>query len=143
MTPAHAYIPGQTPRHPEEMFDAVKSTVRLGMTEADLAVSDAWSTGLDYYHAGFFWECHEVLEAVWMATRQNSRARRVVQAVIQLANARLKLAMGRGNAARRLAEIAATHLAEARLAEHPVLGLTPDWLRAEVSAVRRAARREI
>ena len=143
MTPAHAYIPGQSPRHPEEMFEAVKSTVRLGMTEADLAVSDAWSTGLDYYHAGFFWECHEVLEAVWMATRQNSRARRVVQAVIQLANARLKLAMGRGNAARRLAEIAATHLAEARLAEDPVLGLTPDWLRAEVSAVRRAARKEL
>ena len=140
MTPTHAYIPGRTPRHDEALFDPVKSTVRLGMSESDLAQSDAWSTGLDFYHQGYFWECHEVLEAVWMATRQNSRTRRVAQAVIQLANARLKLAMGRGNAARRLAEIAATHLAEARLGDDPVMGLTPGWLNSEVSAVRRAAR---
>ncbi|MDU8943133.1 DUF309 domain-containing protein [Ovoidimarina sediminis] len=140
MIPPHAYVPGRTPRHDEAMFADVRSTVRRGMTEEDLAVSAAWSTGLDLYDQGFFWECHEVLEAVWMAAHQNSRARFVAQAVIQLANARLKLAMGRVNAARRLADIAAAHLAEARLDRDPVMGLTPDWLRGEVSAVRHAAR---
>ena len=77
-------------------------------------------------------------ESIQATTVRISRAADV--AVIQLANARLKLAMGRMNAARRLADIAAAHLAEARLDRDPVLGLTPDWLRGEVSAVRHEVR---
>ena len=140
MIPPHAYIPGQTPRHPEDLFDAVKATARRGMSPADLARSEAWQAGRDLYDRGFYWECHEVLEAVWMSTGQNTRERRVVQAVIQMANARLKLAMGRGNAARRLERIAAAHIAEARLNAADVLGLTPDWLQAELADIRQHAR---
>ena len=136
MTPPHAYIPGQTPRHPEDLFDGVKATVRKGMSAGELAASEAWAVGLRYYREGFYWECHEVLEAVWMAARQNTPERRVVQAVIQLANARLKMRMGRANAARRLAGIAEGHLADAR-AGGPVLGLAPDWIAGEIVDIRR------
>ncbi len=143
MIPPHAYVPGRTPRHPEDMFDAVKSTAVRGMSAEDLAGSPAWRTGRALYDQGYFWECHEVLEAVWMATGQNTRERRVVQAVIQLANARLKLAMGRANAARRLAGIAEAHLAEARLRGTPVMEIAPDWIRGELAEIRRKAEEEL
>jgi hypothetical protein len=43
-----------------------------------------------------------VLEAVWIASPKNGRDRVALQAVIQLANAGLKLRMGRDRAAMRL-----------------------------------------
>ena len=139
MTPPHAYIPGRTARHPEDLFDPLKVTARRGMTSGELAESRAWAEGLRFYREGYYWEAHELLEAVWMATGPNSAERRMVQAVIQLANARLKAAMGRRNAAERLAGIAAAHLAEARAARGAVLGLSPDWVAGEIADVRRGA----
>ena len=140
MTPPHAYIPGQTPRHPEDLFDPVKSSVRRGMSPEDLAVSEAWQTGLHYYRTGYFWEAHEVLEAVWLATGPNSVERRMVQAVIQLSNAALKARMGRTNATRRLCNIAAAHLAEIPRHRAQVLGLSPEWVLGEAARLRGATR---
>ena len=64
LRPSHAYVPGQNVRHPEDRFDHIKSSVM-----PDVAVQDtqAWQVGLAYLHAGYFWECHEVLEAVWLS----------------------------------------------------------------------------
>jgi uncharacterized protein len=118
-----AYIPGQTPRHPEGAFDALRATARAGMDEGALASSAAFRAGLHYLHTGYFWESHEVLEPVWMACPPNSPARQMAQALIQIANARLKDRMGRPRAASRLRAIAARHLAEA--GQGPVLGLDP------------------
>lgn len=69
---------------------------------APAAHHPALAYGLALYHAGFHWEAHEVLEAVWLATARNGRDRAAVRAVIQLANAALKAALGRPRAARRL-----------------------------------------
>ena len=74
--------------------------------------STAFRAGLAYFEAGYFWECHEVLEAVWMAAPNPSPERAFVQAIIQLANARLKLAMGQPNATRRLCAIVDDLLAD-------------------------------
>ena len=65
--PAHAYVPGQTARHPEGWFDPLKTV------DADPFDSPAMRAGLDYLHAGYFWECHEVLEAVWLALPDSRR----------------------------------------------------------------------
>lgn len=128
--PPFAHIPGANSRHAEGTFAALRATARPGMTEADLAASAAFRAGLAYLHAGFFWESHEVLEPVWMALPPNSPARQVAQALIQLANARLKDRMGRPRAAARLRALAAGHLSEARAGrEGAILGLDP----AEVS----------
>lgn len=133
--PPFAHIPGANARHPEGAFAALRATARPGMTEADLAASPAFRAGLAYLHAGFFWESHEVLEPVWMALPPNSPARQMAQALIQLANARLKDRMGRPRAAARLRALAAGHLAEARAGRAgPILGLDPgavaDWIAA-------------
>jgi predicted metal-dependent hydrolase len=94
------------------------------MTEAELAASPAFRAGLAWLHAGFFWEAHEVLEPVWMALPEGP-ARQMAQALIQLANARLKGRMGRPRAAARLRALAAGHLAAARRGGGRVLGLDP------------------
>ena len=62
--PGHAYIPGVSPPHPDGFFDDLRDTVEEGMTIAELARTDAWSSGQGYFRAGFFWEAREVWEPV-------------------------------------------------------------------------------
>lgn len=127
--PPHAYTPGRTERHPEGWFDALKADVETVQRPED---STAWRAGLAYFHAGYFWECHEVLEAVWLSLLEGSPERHVCQALIQLANARLKVRMDRPRAAKKICDIVQSHLAEAG-DDKVILGLSvvdlDQWLR--------------
>ena len=100
--PEHAYVPGQTPRHTEGRFAPICATARQHMSPAQLAQSEAFCTGLYYFRSGYFWEAHELFEPVWMALEEGSDDRRFLQALIQLANAQLKIKMQRPKAAKRL-----------------------------------------
>lgn len=111
--PPFACIPGKTPRHAPGAFDGLHATVEPGMSVDALASSNAFAAGFSFFDAGYFWEAHEVWEPVWLALPQKSTERQFVQALIQLANAELKLRMQRPRAARRLCAIALAHLAEA------------------------------
>ncbi len=51
---------------------------------------------------GFYWEAHELLEAVWVACAPNSAEKLYCQSVIQRANAALKQKLGQGQAADRI-----------------------------------------
>lgn len=108
--PPYAYVPGANARHPEGWFDPIKQSVTPDIIAGDLYQTAAWEAGLAYLDAGFFWECHEVLEAVWLHTDDGTAERDMVQAIIQLANARLKLRMERPQAAGRLCNIVYAHL---------------------------------
>lgn len=132
--PTHAYVPGHTERHPEGAFDAIRDTASADLDENELAASDAFQSGLRFLEAGYYWEAHEVLEPVWLALPKNAVARSVVQGLIQLANARLKVKMEKPNAARRLYNIADEHLNVA--GESEVLGL-------DVHAIRKDLEGEI
>ena len=111
--PGHAYVPGLSPRHGGDAFAALRRTVRIGMSVQELASSAAFRAGLHFFHQGYHWEAHEVLEPVWLATPPASAERHVVQALIQLANARMKARMGRTRAVIRLCDMITIHLAEA------------------------------
>ncbi|MCE8512425.1 DUF309 domain-containing protein [Ruegeria pomeroyi] len=100
------YVPGQTARPPEGLFEALHQSVPGRMPPEDLTACPAWTAGWTLFDLGYFWEAHEVWEPVWMALPQNSGARYRVQAAIQLTNAALKLRMGRRDAARRLCALA-------------------------------------
>ena len=136
--PAYAYVPGKTPRHPEGAFDHLRQSVRVGMSAAELAKTAAFQRGLEYLEAGFFWECHELLEPVWMALPDESQERRLVQGLIQLANARLKLRMDRPKAALRLFEMARA-LVEAGEDRH-VIGVGRDAVLREIDSCEQEAR---
>ena len=117
--PDRAYVPGITQRHTQGSFDPLRETVHPGMEPDELQQSRAFRAGLRYLETGFFWECHEVLEAVWMAAPDGSSEKEMVQALIQLANARLKIVMKRPRAALRLhprlgGEMQAPHRRQAR-----------------------------
>ncbi|SMY06916.1 DUF309 domain-containing protein [Flavimaricola marinus] len=131
--PSHAYVPGHTARHTEGAFDPIRASVREGMSSKELARTEAFRAGLAFRASGHFWEAHEVLEPVWMACPPNSEPRAFVQAIIQLANAQLKLRMGKPRAATRLCQIALAHLDEVR--GEVVLGCDVAALRVEVLAL--------
>ncbi|WP_441243330.1 DUF309 domain-containing protein [Tardiphaga sp. 768_D3_N2_1] len=77
--------------------------------------------GLALNDAGFFWEAHEILEAVWKVAPQRGRDRILLRACIQVANANLKLSLQRPRAAHRLLQDALSELDE--LALRPPAGI--------------------
>ena len=102
--PNHAYIPGQNERHPEDAFDLISNTVIAGNSAEQLSQCDAFQAGLLFLDKGYYWEAHEVLEPVWMHLDAGSVERKFVQGLIQIANGRLKLQMGKPKAVRRLVD---------------------------------------
>ena len=123
--PSHAYVPGVSPRHDDDAFAALRHTAHSNMSVQELASSEAFRAGLHFFHMGYYWEAHEVLEPVWLATPAASAERHVVQAFIQLANARLKVEMGRRRAVVRLCDMVSAHLAEAGRTGRPqIMGVS-------------------
>ena len=123
--PPYRHVPGRTP-HPTRDPDGHS----YGQEEPELpSLNDhRWQDcshylyGIDLFNEGYWWECHEVLEPIWMQTPNGSAERDMVQAVIQLANARLKLRMALPRAARRLCDMVTAHLARCPQ-DRPILGL--------------------
>ena len=111
--PAEAFVPGRSPRPEEGLFITIADRAPARTDPAAWQVNDAWRYGFRLYGGGFFWEAHEVWEPVWMGTVPNSAERHLVQGLIQLANACLKLRMERKRAALRLVRDAGLRLAEA------------------------------
>ena len=137
--PPHAYVPGFSPRHPENLFDDIKASVTPEISPDQLHLTKAFIAGRSYLQAGYYWECHEVLEAVWMQTRDPSPERDLVLAMIQLANAKLKLKMNRPKAAWRLCDMVETHLSRCPR-NKPVLGIDTSDLLADVKKTRTSVK---
>ncbi len=115
MTPA-PHIPGRNARPPEG------------------SIAPGWDEGRAQYDAGFYWEAHEAWEPVWMDAPANSTEKALLQAMIQLANGRLKLVMEQPRAALRIAERVREHLSRAGQGE------LVDWARGELEALESGAR---
>jgi uncharacterized protein len=113
--PAAPYLPGMTAR-PEGDDDVHRvAAMAPDPTEPnEWRENAAYLAGFRLYNAGFGWEAHEAWEPVWMHARAHSAERHLLQGLIQLANARLKLAMDRPKAVRRLAGMALDCLHQAR-----------------------------
>jgi hypothetical protein len=142
--PARRHIPGAGTEPDRAPLEAAKALVRRPV------VADGWEANEPYRYGaalclnGFFWEAHEVWEAVWLACPPNSRERRLLRALIQVANAALKLAMGRANAGRRLLAEAEELIGECRTAgvETSFMGLDLRTLKRAVAEAAQAARGE-
>lgn len=115
--PSWAHVPGVTQNADFGPLEAAKAFVPDRFAGPPPADHPAARYGILLCNEGFYWEAHEVLEAVWMATPHNSRDRLALRALIQLANAGLKLRMGRGRAAGRLLAEVRTLLVDAVMPE--------------------------
>jgi hypothetical protein len=100
--PAWAHVPGETRDADHARLAPVKARVPQRFERFVPSDHPALRHGLALNDAGFFWECHETLEAVWMAAPQGGRDRILLRACIQVANANLKSKMQRAAAAARL-----------------------------------------
>jgi hypothetical protein len=130
--PARRHIPGSATVPDRAPLDAVKALTPRRVTHATWREAPAYAYGLHLYAHGFFWEAHEVWEAVWLATAPNSQERHLLAGLIQLANASLKLEMAQPKAALRLLRASQDHLAECR--NSSLLGLDPGALARDVGA---------
>lgn len=134
--PPHAYVPGRTPRHADGTFDDICTSAKFASGVDGLARSKAWQTGLEWLRDGYYWEAHELFEAVWMALPEDAPERQMVQALIQVANGHLKFRMGRPEAARRVVERANAHLRACRSSGKSVLlGIDIESLAEQVAAL--------
>jgi len=110
--PRWAYVPGVDATADREALDPVKAHVPPSFVRHVPATHPALRYGLRLNDGGFFWEAHEILEAVWQAAPKGGRDRVALRACIQVANANLKVKMGRLAAARRLFADAGMEFAE-------------------------------
>ncbi len=111
--PPKPHVPGRTPRPPEALFEPLQSPLSADLSPSDLLASAAFHEGLRAFRMRYYWEAHELWEAVWMALPPAGPDRLRLRGVIQLANAGLKGRMGRPTAARRILALADAALAEA------------------------------
>lgn len=126
--PDERHLPGRTAR-------PTGGPVLAAAADApDRTDPEAWTGNAAYGYgfrllaSGFFWEAHEVWEPVWAGCAPNSRARALLQGLIQSANTGLKLALDRPAAARKLAVHAADCFASAAggpTAPDRVMGVNP------------------
>lgn len=113
--PGWAYVPGESLQADHARLAPVKALVPARFAGFVPARHPALRYGLALNDAGFFWECHEILEAVWAAAPQGGRERILLRACIQVANGNLKLKMQRAHAAVRLYAEALAGLDELRV----------------------------
>ncbi len=104
--PDHVYVPGLTSRHPEGFLDHVIVQSPEATNTDGASENLPWHYGIRLFHEGYYWEAHEVWEAVWIKAPPASRERFLVQAAIHVTNARLKLRMNRQAAHNRLIDLA-------------------------------------
>ena len=104
--PTHVYIPGKNTRHKEGFLDHIIELAPETTKSDSCAENIAWHFGLRLLREGFYWEAHEVLEAVWMNAPHNSQEKFLVQGIIHIANARLKALMDLPEAEKRLLKLA-------------------------------------
>lgn len=131
--PTHRHVPGSGTSPDRTPLDAAKATIAGPPGPRDWHTHVAYRYGARLHLDRFHWEAHEVWEAVWLVCPPNSRERNLVRALIQLANAALKLDMGRQAAAARLLRETADLLAGAASADG-----TPGFLGVDVGRLRQA-----
>ena len=122
--PVHAHLPGENARHPEGFLDHVIDLAPDTTLSQDASSNIPFQYGLRLLEEGFYWEAHEVLEAVWMNAVPNSKERHLLQGIIHIANASLKLKLKRLNAAQRLKALADDCIARAYIHDEDNMGFS-------------------
>lgn len=127
--PAWAFVPGHRP-HPRRdprghSYGAAEPSVTLPLDAADPTIA----RGRALFDAGYYWEAHEVFEAVWIAAGRTGAVAEFARAVVQLAAAGVKTRQGRRKGATRLAGAAHGRLVAVAATTSHVLGsAVAEWV---------------
>jgi hypothetical protein len=125
--PQVPHLPGRTPRPPEHIFERLKNAISPDLSLSEVASSATFRCGLEAFSSRYYWEAHELWEAVWMCLPPASAEKQFMRGLIQLANAGLKNRMGRRIAADRILALADAAFSEAAMRKRgAMMGLSRD-----------------
>lgn len=110
--PRWVYMPCHGGEPDRDTLERVKALVPTRFERAVPSGHPALRYGLALNDGGWFWEAHEILEAIWKVAPKGGRDRILLRACIQIANGNLKLKMKRPRAAERLFADALAELTE-------------------------------
>jgi predicted metal-dependent hydrolase len=140
--PQWAYVPGEMDEADADHDTLWQAKVLVPSRFRDYvpARHPALRYGLALNDRGYFWEAQEILEAVWAAAPQGGRERILLRACIQIANANLRLRVGKLTTATRLfgdalRELDALGVRKANAAGH---GFADGFATAQLAALLRA-----
>lgn len=126
--PAYRYVPGLHP-HPHRDPGGHSYQPHHSAPSATPWSPAAWRTladwlfGVDLFNAFFFWEAHESWEALWSAQARSSLPARLLQGLIQIAAALLKIHLRSLAAAQALARRGLEKMTTCAAAAPALLGL--------------------
>lgn len=111
--PPYRFVPGRSP-HPRRD----QKGHAYGLPEPRPAAfppeewhkSEDYLYGIDLYNFAYWWECHEIFEALWQAVGPQTEQGNFFQALIQIAAANLKQSVGNRQSAERLRHRGITRL---------------------------------
>lgn len=99
--PLYAFIPGRNihPNKPGGHSFECKEVIAAELTASEPWQSEELGFALDLYHAGYFWESHVYLEAIWNTHGRKGEIAELMKALIKLAAAGVKFELGQNEAA--------------------------------------------
>ena len=104
--PQYRFVPGESP-HPAR--DPGGHSYKKPLEQLASFDNNQWQScnaylyGIDLFNYGYWWEAHEVLEAVWVAAGRQTQTGMFIQGLIQVAVAHLKKCQGRNDIAKHMA----------------------------------------
>ena len=97
--PPYTYVPGGRWPHPTASPEGHSRHVRqipaAAIADGNWSASPAYLRGLALFNAGYYWEAHEAWESLWHAHGRRGAVAMVIQALIKLAAAGVKVREGR------------------------------------------------
>ncbi len=113
IVPAYTYVPGHWPhpnRDPEgHRFDQSLSPAKhLNLT--DWETCTRYTEGIELFNQGYYWEAHEAWEEIWRLDGKHGPQGQLLQGLIKIAAAGIKIRQGHSKASRSLLTQASKHI---------------------------------
>ena len=126
--PPYRFVPGEAPhptRDPEGHSPGERLPAPAHWRLEEWRDLEEWLWAIDLFNHGYWWECHEALEGLWLAAGRTTPHARFVQSLVHLSAACLNDRRGHVEASRRQASRAVRGLRAARALGSRVMGVDP------------------
>jgi hypothetical protein len=141
--PPYAFVPGKDPHprsHPLGHSFGRPDPEPIFIPSSEWRRNEAWLQGVDLFNMGYFWEAHEAWEFPWHAAKNHEPDQALLlQALIQLTAAALKVPMNQALGLQRLTETGTAKLRELASRHEVFMGLPiADFAEAFATYARQA-----
>ena len=111
--PSYSYVPGHWP-HPFNSPEGHGFKLELDPSQPLDLVNwnqcEAYTAGVRLFNAGYYWEAHEAWELVWGRMGKHTLEGQLLQSLIKIAAAAIKIRQGQSKASRSLLTQSSKHL---------------------------------